>query len=370
MARNPVIVRFSGDEGTSVNYKIYEGQSELYAGQLSVPAGGVEVDFSFLFTDLHEHAGVRNYTLEADDGSSAPEYSFSVYGGGVSKMYRREAVDVFSEKLKNVYSNFFLSTRTGGKVLRIAENELMPLFFYGGNMEFEVRANGTVLAKYDGYTSDADELMYIDLQELRSSAVAYYGMLPSVLEVVPAGDNSPCCVIVVTEGEPTEHYIEFTNSYGCKERLALYGVVEFIPEYEERQTVLRYNGKVQDYSRVAERGNYTLTYKARSGYRATMERLFVMDMLCSAECTFVCDGHRHAALVTGESQTLESTAGQALSVELLIELLDKDSDYSPADLLRADFRAERKLTDAEGGELCDNHGRLLFSRALTNEQTN
>ena len=358
MARGPVVVRFSGEEGATFTYFVYEDRyTKVYEGCLQLPPGGtVEVDFAFLLGDLREEAGVREYALETYDGETQPEYSFLVYGGGVSRVYRRVAAeDVLAARLKRVRGNFFLTTRTAGGVLRIPENEVLPLRFYGGGLEFEVMAGGQVVATYDGYTSAAcgDALMKLDPCEMRRRAAADTGSWLAVVEICPFNADAPACTIVLTEARETDYYVDFVNSLGAVERVALYGVVEFAPELEEDDDIMRYDAALGEFARVPRRKRYVPRYMASTGLRPAGDRLFMLDMLCSPRCWLVAHGTSYAAKVAADGPVPESTRGEPADLSLTIELLDTEDGYTPLDALLA------ALTDNEGEKLTDNAGNYL-----------
>ena len=354
MARGPVVVRFSGEEGATLAYTVYEGQAKVYEGCLQLPPGGeVEVDFAFLVGSLREEAGVLEYALEVQEAGSmsVPEDSFLVYGGGVSRVWRRATGGaVLADRLKRVRGNFFLTTRTAGSVLRIPENEVLPLRFYGGDMEFEVMAGGRTVSTYDGYTSAecGDALFYLDPRVIRSYAAKATGAWLSVLEIWPFNADAPACTIVLTEARPTDYYVDFVNSLGAVERVALCGVVEYAPELEEDDDIMRYDTALGEFARMPRRKRYVPRYTASTGLRPAGERLFITDMLCSPRCWLVAHGTAYAAKVAADGPLPESTRGEPADLQLTIELLDTEDGYTPLDALPA------ALTDNEGDDLCDN----------------
>jgi len=184
MAGNPIIVRLWAGANMSERYRIYEHNGTAYAtliytGIIYTLATAEDVNISSLFAEKAKTAGVTLYMMVLVNASDVEHDAvyFSIYGGGLSKLMIRQlgAETIFDRKLANVTANFFLSTRTNNHILCIAENELLPLYFYGLGHKFYAKHEGETLITYDHGTNENDSLQYIDFAALRQAYILASG---------------------------------------------------------------------------------------------------------------------------------------------------------------------------------------------------
>jgi len=374
MARNPVTIRISRlpaenePEFVLVTYAVFQSpnlQEPIFSGQISMKVGSIEMDLSFLCSDLHEAAERKSYIIRASsDWHQEVMGVIDVYGGGISKAFQRflkaKQSDIFSWKLKNSEVNFFLTTRTNSNVVFIPENELLPLAYYSERMNFEIGIAGEVVFTENGMIPSS-RAVYFSPSDYRKKHFDSGKGIPSVFDVYGNGGNISTCIIVITEARPTDFYIDFKNTFGVIERIALYGVIEFTPEFTEKDDITAYDTVIEDFSRYPRRKEYVSKYTVEVGYKTRDERIFLLDMLASRECKFVANGRSYGAKVSASSPLLESTDGKPINVELTIELLDVENSFNPNDYEKVEFIPENALTDNFGNILTDNDGNILVS---------
>jgi len=334
MAGNPIVVGLWAGANMSERYRIYEHNGTAYAtlvytGIIYTLATAEDVNLSSLFAEKAKTAGVTLYMMvlvNASDVEHDPVY-FSIYGGGLSKLMIRQlgAETIFERKLANVTANFFLSTRTNNHILCIAENELLPLYFYGLGHKFYVKVNGITFASYDHGTNVNDGLRHIDFAALREAYMSN-NKLVSAFDIFT--DDGYMFSVIVTEGIETDYFLKFKNAWGCWEKIALQNDVDYTPTFNEADKISVYDAVISDFVKQAQRKEITNIYTATTGYTSADERMFMLDMLQSDEVIFIAHGYEYAARVTTDSTLFGTTTGVPASVNLTIELLDVDTNYS------------------------------------------
>jgi len=104
--------------------------------------------------------------------------------------------------------------------------------------------------------------------------------------------------------------------------------VDYTPTFNEADKISVYDAVISDFVKKAQRKEITNIYTATTGYTSADERMFMLDMLQSDEVIFIAHGYEYAARVTTDSTLFGTTTGVPASVNLTIELLDVDTNYS------------------------------------------
>lgn len=337
MAGNPIILQvYTGGANTSGRYRIGVGADyaeTLYDGEVYSFTGIANVDVTELFGSLRNTAGFIGAFMQALDGDGDPivglgdEYSFifEVYGGGISDMLLRKLVEaetnIFDFKLKNNLGNFFLSSRTNGRILYIPETELAPLKYYAKGMNVIVRGGDIDLVSYN-HTADADEsVAEIDIAALRRLHWDESGELINSFEITDGTDWAMS--VVITEAAPSDYRLKFRNSWGVYEYLAIDGDLEFTPEFDEAKTVAAFDNAVGKLVNRAERKEYVAWFTASLGLKDINGRFFVLDALMSDSVYLCVNSAEYACRISADSQIMDSTKGEPLPISVKIELLDK-----------------------------------------------
>lgn len=339
LAKNPLLVSFYYADGVTLSYRIYTSDKLIYTGCISILNDYVRVNISDLFESLLPAAGVLNCKVQFSY-SEEYEKTFTVYGGGISKLMQRKLAasntDIFSWKLKNINTNFFLTTRTNARIIRIPEDELMPLAYYAKGMNFIVKVNGDTVATYDHGADAGESLKALDLGALRRQLMTDIGKLVSAFDIMTSTGGFASTIVITEVQDHNIYFLKFLNSWGVSEKIAISGLIEFNPSYNEPEEVAKYDTIIQDSVLAPKRKTVTNSYKASVGYKSPDERLFLIDALLSDKCYLVASGLEMAVKVTGGDAVLQDTGTEPKDVSINLELLDKDTFYSPL-LNEADY---------------------------------
>jgi len=367
LAGNPIVLKIDADNEIAVNYVVLDvDENELYVGTVVVFASVVEIDIDFLFGHLKNKAGVETYRIRVVDIDSnlAPrEKIFCVFSGGISRNFIRflhkNNSDIFKWKLKNQSRNFLLTTRSNSQVLFVPENELLPIGCYPTGMRFDILAQGNVVDSFDFARMPMEIYHSIDFSDLRKRYFENSGRLCSEFIILSMPNLTISTRIVITEAKPTVFFLKFRNSFGEFEKIALYGVAEYRPTFEEKEDIQAMDKAINDFARKQQRKKITHTYQAESGYRQESDRLFMLDALLSDEVYFVVKNQEYAAKISTETELIDTTDGQPINVKFIVELLDTESNFSPLDYEHKALI--RSLVDNNGNILTDNAGNILTS---------
>jgi len=339
LACNPLVLDIYTGANSTGRYRIYTGNDLLFEGIAFSFSGTARVDISNLFSD-NMTAGSWNCKMVtviddveyAGGTDSTKQHDFIVYGGAISRLLSRmlagSNTDIFSWKLKNSGTNFFLSTRTNDYGLYIPENELEPLYYYAKGMKFDIKAENEIIASID-HTADAEEsLQSIDFSALRQQIVATKNKFINSFRITTASGWSSSVLITSVE-KTTDFYLKFKNSFGVYERLAIHGVVSYAAALSDAEKLKEFDPVIDDMIDRQQRKKITHDYTAEMGYRTRNERSFALDMLMSDSVIFVAYGIEMGCNVSADSLVIASTDSQLKSMQLKIELQDVDPFYSP-----------------------------------------
>ena len=336
LARNPVVASMYAGANATCRYRISSDNAILYEGSITTIADYAVVDLSDFFEYL-KIAGLIQCRICLVDNANIEnsEKFFTVYGGGISKLLRRKlsaaAVDFFDWKLKNVNNNFFLTTRTNGRLIVIPEDELLPLKFYAKGLNFSVKVTGETVATYDHSADAAESLQEIDFNTLRRSVMTTKNKLASAFDIITSTGGYACTIVIAEVTERHDYFLKFINSLGAQEMISITGLIQFNPTFSELKSVALYDAVVNDLVDCPRRKTITNTYKAEIGYKTPEERLFVIDALLSDNCMLVANGEEYAVNVKTDGSLFQDTASQPTTISVNIEMLDKDYSFSPID---------------------------------------
>ena len=339
LAGNPVILRVGSGTSESANYVVSKWNSTtsvfdtIYTGVVFTGEGYAYVDISSLFEHLQDAAGVEKYEVRVGAGPFGYR-EFSVYGGGISKSKMRilaaQSENIFS-KLDEPTANFMLTTRTDSRVIYIPENELMPMYYYSGNFlkkNFGVYVNGVSILSRDHSALTDDSLENIDFAALRSAYALSSGKLANAFDIMSEG--SYLFSVVITEAPRRSDYVlKFRNTYGCDEKLALGGDLQYSPEFTEQSGTLVYDEVVNELIDSPDRKKISNVFTGTIPYRTDSERLFVLDMLLSKTVTLEAFGISYPVKVEADSQLFATTAKVPVELNIKIKLLDTDMRFTP-----------------------------------------
>lgn len=336
MGLNPIRLGLSANDINARYFLVYRGEDEdpIYSGMIFGVNGYAYTDLSEIFISASRIAGVNKYRVYSNYGEDVDSIKYvTVYGGGISKLLQRKlaaaGTDIFSWKLKNVNTNFFLTTRTNGRIITIPEDELLPLSYYAQGLSFMIKASGQTLATYD-HSGDVDEsLQQLDFNALRLQAMTTIGKFISAFDVITSTGGYACTIVITEVETKTDYFLKFRNSWGEFERIAITGVAEFNPEFGETELVDEFDTIIGGFVPSIKQKSISNAYKATIGYKTDAERLFLIDALLSKTIFFVANGLEFAVKVSADSSLFQTTALELVEISISIELLDKDSFFSP-----------------------------------------
>lgn len=206
--------------------------------------------------------------------------------GGVSAQnYRKIGPNIFSSRFGASGCNFFMTTRTAGRILAIRETELYPLYFPAGEEETFVFRAPLGGGEYTFIPDEEYGIFALDIIALRRWFVIETHSLPSLIEVRRNGELS--CRIIVTPGESShERYtLKYRNSFGVFELMELAGALSITPTSvdSEETEYRRYDTTILDYVSRRLRTAVNVEFTVDSGVRHAYERNAFIDMLASEE---------------------------------------------------------------------------------------
>jgi hypothetical protein len=258
-----------------------------------------------------------------------------VYGGGISKLLRRKLVaastDIFNWKLKNPLNNFFLTTRTNSQLIFIPENELVPLYYYGKGMAFNLKVDGQTVASFNHSEEENENLKSIDFNALRNEIMTNNHKLISIFDIMTPNGGYVGSIIITQANNASDYFLKFLNSWGVYEMISLNGMIEYNPTFSEATTVLGYDEVILDTVKKQNRKELTSEYKTEIGYKTADERLFLIDALLSDECILVANGMEYPVSVSTDTTLFQDTGNEPKSISLTMKLIDSDENYSPLD---------------------------------------
>jgi len=337
LAGNPVKVKFFAGASASSRYRVYKydgsAYSELiYEGVVFTTTTYAEVDLASLFADLTSVAGVTKCMVGLVDSVGVLGFTaeFEVYGGGISKQllrrYADSGTDVFAEKLKNATKNFFLTTRSAGTII-IAENELLPLYFYAKGLVFSIQTGGVTIGTYNFTDMPADGLDSIDFNDLRGNVLMTENKLVSVFDIYSGAVLR--FSVLIADAKWTPYYLKFKNSWGVYELFALDTEIDYVPVVEEAKQVSKYDVLIDDFSTHTMRKVIGGSYEISTVYKSALDLHFMLDMLHSDDVILVANGNEYAVNVSSSNSKLDGTSGEPIAWILKLELKDAESMYSP-----------------------------------------
>ncbi len=280
------------------------------------------------------------YTLTVTTGIESETVTFEGIGfrGGISKRLTRQlqdkGLDMFSYRLSNPQRQFFFTTRTNGRNIRIRENEIAPLLFLAPveNMTF-VTDSGRLIT----LTGLATQTLYaLNIPAMRKTIFDTYNELPVYFSLLIA-DHYVCDIPLLPATPAIEHNVLlFRNSLGTYERIAFDAAstrtLESSDDDQDSYTLFdpQTSGYVTGYFRLP----VTTVRATETGIKPPSELMFLADMLSSDDVYLLIPGQSAIPVhVTADKYQLPGTSIEPVSVSVTIRAVESDAYYSP----EADF---------------------------------
>ncbi len=337
---NPI--KLSIDSTSLATYTLKHGNETIYTGSgegsFSVFVQDI-LSATLQPTTLHNESTdvllrtVGNYkdiTIQVTNtDNDSVTLSLKALIGGVSKRTLRRLNDensnIFARKLLNDEGNFFLTTRTVGRIITVRETELLPIPFLYPTQPLKVVASGieTVLP------GTAGESVALNLYRLRRQLFDTHHLLVSVFDIYVGSVKS--CTIVLTPGTVSrERYLlHFLNSYGAYERIEVTGIGRIEHKAVDDETYQVYDELVDDYVEHRERQSGTDTLQVESGYRSSDELIHLIDMLSSDDIKILgIDGRNIKVNVTAENLSSAARSTEPSSVKLTLKFAETEHRHT------------------------------------------
>ena len=351
---NPV--RLSVDTDSPATYTIRSGDDTLFTGS---GEGKFFVHIQDVLASVVRPAELHNESPDVllpapgfsrevsvrvtNTAGDSRDLTLKVYLGGVSKRMLRHLHEqnksIFLLKLMNPEANFFLTTRTSGKLITLRETEIHPLsFIYPDGGVLKVVAGGVTTT----LVGVAGQPYALNLYRLRAKLFAENHVLASVFDIM-IGDTKSCTIVLTPGSISRERYLlEFLNSYGAYERIEVTGTGSIKRESDEdEKPFLSYDEIIDDYVESWERTSGRETMAVESGYRTPDELAHLIDMLSSDDVKILGIAGRNIRVsATAENLVRAARSTAPESIKLTLRFADSEQRYS-ASLTEENFGSPR-----------------------------
>lgn len=281
------------------------------------------------------------YTLTVTTGIESETFTFDGIGfqGGISKRLMRElqskGLDMFSYRLCNPQRQFFFTTRTNGRNIRIRENEVTPLIFLAPVENITLVTDSGRLITITGLATQT--LYALNIPAVRKTVFDTYNELPAYFSLLIA-DHYVCDITLLPTISAIEHNVLlFRNSLGTYECISFDAVstrtLESADKDQSSYTLFdpQTSGYVTGYFRLP----VSPVQSTETGIRPPSELLFLSDLLSSDDVYLLTsDKSAIPVHVTADKFQLPGISIEPISVSVTISAVESDAFYSP----EADFR--------------------------------
>lgn len=281
------------------------------------------------------------YTLTVTTGIESETFTFDGIGfqGGISKRLMRElqskGLDMFSYRLCNPQRQFFFTTRTNGRNIRIRENEVTPLIFLAPVENITLVTDSGRLITITGLATQT--LYALNIPAVRKTVFDIYNELPAYFSLLIA-DHYVCDITLLPTISAIEHNVLlFRNSLGTYECISFDAVstrtLESADKDQSSYTLFdpQTSGYVTGYFRLP----VSPVQNTETGIRPPSELLFLSDLLSSGDVYLLTsDKSAIPVHVTADKFQLPGISIEPISVSVTISAVESDAFYSP----EADFR--------------------------------
>lgn len=280
------------------------------------------------------------YTLTVTTGVESETVTFNgiAFRGGISKRLMRElqgkGLDMFSYRLSNPQRQFFFTTRTNGRNIRIRENEIVPLLFLApvASMTF-VTDSGRLIT----LTGLATQTLYaLNIAAMRKTIFDTYNELPAYFSLL-ISDHYVCDITLLPATSAIEHNVLlFRNSLGTYERIALDAASTrtFESSDDDQDSYTLFDPQTSGYVTSYFRLPVTTVRATETGIKPPSEFMFLADLLSSDDVYLLIPGQSAIPVhVTADKYQLPGTSTEPVSISVTIRAVESDAYYSP----EADF---------------------------------
>lgn len=272
---------------------------------------------------------------ECDFGGVSGEYEHFVLPGGVCRQAYRECLavnsDIFRERFLNYSSNFFLSTRSSGRILSVKESELFPLYFLVEDKSGSNKAYIEISALFAGQTISFRNLgtgLYVlNLEALRYCFAEKYDIFPSVFNVSVNGGAG--CRVIIRDTDPAveNHTFIFRNSLGVPEVVSLEGILSLSPTLgeDESDVFRRFDSTINDFYSDRERLALNVSAEIEVIASTPDEVNSLLDFAASDEVSYISsDGQKLRVIPSIEDLTFNKRITAPCRMKVKLQPSDSD----------------------------------------------
>lgn len=323
LADNPVPMQVLADVGQSFTFKVVRVpyNNTIFETTVAPITQSFEINLSELFNLKLAREGVRVYdiVLEQTDVVLSTK-RITVYPGGISKSIRRSLArrgeTIFTTKINPSSTNFMLTTRTFSDKITIPYDELMPIPFWRAGKNFDF------IGKTYSYPSGEQRIAWLDLNELLQTQT---GSFP-----ITASGAVSATIEVVKVQEQHDYFIEFRNSLGAMERVALSGINSSTPSISTR-SVSEFDSTTNELTQLPLSRDYVEVISASIRAIRRSERLFLLDMLLSEEQYLLTPAGKLRVRVSMHDSMIDSIGVSPEKLTVSIETIEAESWLSLTD---------------------------------------
>lgn len=305
--------------------------ADILASYVSSPV--IESSQNEIITPIRQGYTVY-YTLEVTTGEANETVSFEGIGfyGGISKRLYRELqqnnLDMFSYRLNNPQRQFFFTTRTNGRNIRMRENEIAPLLFLAPaeNITFVTDAGRLIVL-----SGLATQTLYaLHIPAMRKNIFDTYGELPAYFSLL-IDDHYVCDITLMPVTPAVEHNVLlFRNSLGVYECIALDGASTLTFKSEDENSYSVFDPSTSGYVTGYFRLPMTPERSVKNGTKTLSELMYLSDLLSSDDVYLLRTGRAATPVhVTAEKHQVPGVSLEPASVTVRINAVEQDAYYSP-----------------------------------------
>jgi hypothetical protein len=292
---------------------------------------------------------MKEVTVAVTNTEGDPEITktiIALYGGISKRAFRslkNSGTNIFTYKLLNDAGNFFMTTRSEGKFVKIRETELLPILFVAPVVAFTV-TDGTNSYAVSGLT--VGSCYALNLDAIRKKFFIENNILSNVFSVKVGDAISMTFIIINAQTEKNRYYLDFLNSYGSYERMEICGKPSLENETSDSSSGFElYDEDIDDYVSSRDRVESTEKLTVTTGFKGESEFRFILDMLASDAIYLKGYESREIKInATAESLALAKNIEQPQEVSLMLAFADSEHNHTET-LSDEDYGNPRIFTD-------------------------
>lgn len=338
MIGNPILVKVQSSGEPTIRITVSRNNTSFYEAA-AVPDSSGQCVFNIhdLFADAFPSVppeadaellkvvpgSMLEYTITVSGKTARTTLPGKCYPGGISRKLMRyltaSETDIFTAKLCNPRTNFFLTARTSDSIITMREHEIGYLHCIGMGWNITI-------SDLHGHSCELklpnDRKIYaLNLQEIRRQFWDK-GTLSSYFSI--SVNNKAIAIATITPGLPDATVLMFKNSFGVYEKIELSGVINVQPEIKKQEISYKYDQQISDFTSTAARGIYTPVLTVESGHKTIRELEFLQELFLS-ENVYLINGYELIdVMVSTTKMKYRKPLSEPESIEIKITFCDEE----------------------------------------------